>query len=73
MSWIDKGTCSSMKETGDTTFLLYVGVRDVVLVHLSAYKVPEVDGRCFATTLGSFTHQRVCDIIRSAAAGVGDR
>lgn len=49
---------------GETPFPLCVDVRDVALAHLRAFEIPEAGGQRFAVSLGNFTYQQVCDIIR---------
>lgn len=63
----------STKEPGDTAFPLCVDVRDVATAHLKAYKTPEASNQRFAVTLGNFTYQRVCDIIREKFPELKDK
>lgn len=54
----------SRTEVPPTRFWAIVDVRDVAIAHKAAYYKPEAAGQRYLTTLGRFSFQQICDILR---------
>lgn len=63
----------SLTEVPPTTTWAVVDVRDVALAHKLAYYKPEAGGQRYLTTLGRFSFQKICDILREEFPELRDR
>ncbi|KAL6872189.1 NAD(P)-binding protein [Trichoderma novae-zelandiae] len=54
----------SRVEVPPTAFWAIVDVRDVAVAHQRAYYKPEAGGQRYLTTVGRFSYQQICDILR---------
>lgn len=63
----------SRTEVPPTTTWAIVDVRDVARAHKIAYYKPEAGGQRYLTTLGNFSFQQICDILREEFPELRDR
>ncbi|EHK21712.1 uncharacterized protein TRIVIDRAFT_70733 [Trichoderma virens Gv29-8] len=63
----------SRSEVPPTAFWAIVDVRDVAVAHKVAYYKPEAGGQRYLTTLGRFSFQQICDILREEFPDLRDR
>ncbi|KAM0453050.1 hypothetical protein ACHAPV_009165 [Trichoderma viride] len=63
----------SRTEVPPTTTWAVVDVRDVARAHKMAYYKPEAGGQRYLTTLGLFSFQKICDILREEFPELRDR
>ncbi|KAL7947658.1 hypothetical protein V8C42DRAFT_352212 [Trichoderma barbatum] len=63
----------SRSEVPPTAFWAIVDVRDVAIAQKLAYYKPEAAGQRYLTTLGRFSFQQICDILREEFPDLRDR